>query len=75
MSNKHLEAAQFGNYVTGSLTQRDRTFSKNSANIFSLNSLALAPEITDVLTMLRTDSIERGPILIGFDGTTVPRNT
>ncbi|EAC9319681.1 WxL domain-containing protein, partial [Listeria monocytogenes] len=48
------EAAQFGNYVTSSLTQRDRTFSKNSANIFSLNSLALAPEITDVLTMLRT---------------------
>ena len=69
------EAAQFGNYVTGSLTQRDRTFSKNSANIFSLNSLALAPEITDVLTMLRTDSIERGPILIGFDGTTTYRET
>ncbi|HAP2800296.1 TPA: WxL domain-containing protein [Enterococcus faecalis] len=69
------EAAQFGNYVTGSLTQRDRTFSKNSANIFSLNSLALAPEITDVLTMLRTDSIERGPILIGFDGTTTYQET
>ncbi|EHK9427282.1 WxL domain-containing protein [Enterococcus faecalis] len=69
------EAAQFGNYVTGSLTQRDRTFSKNSTNIFSLNSLALAPEITDVLTMLRTDSIERGPILIGFDGTTTYRET
>ncbi|HFK2860973.1 WxL domain-containing protein [Enterococcus faecalis] len=69
------EAAQFGNYVTGSLTQRDRTFSKNSANIFSLNSLALAPEITDVLTMLRTDSIERGPILIGFDGTATYRET
>ncbi|HEQ3593779.1 TPA: WxL domain-containing protein [Enterococcus faecalis] len=69
------EAAQFGNYVTGSLTQRDRTFSKNSANIFSLNSLALAPEITDVLTMLRTDSIERGPILVGFDGTATYRET
>ena len=69
------EAAQFGNYVTGSLTQRDRTFSKNSANIFSLNSLALAPEITDVLTMLRTDSVERGPILVGFDGTTTYRET
>ncbi|EGO5084923.1 TPA: WxL domain-containing protein [Enterococcus faecalis] len=69
------EAAQFGNYVTSSLTQRDRTFSKNSANIFSLNSLALAPEITDVLTMLRTDSVERGPILIGFDGTATYRET
>ena len=69
------EAAQFGNYVTGSLTQRDRIFSKNSANIFSLNSLALAPEITDVLTMLRTDSVERGPILVGFDGTTTYRET
>ncbi|EAA0246126.1 WxL domain-containing protein, partial [Listeria monocytogenes] len=69
------EAAQFGNYVTSSLTQRDRTFSKNSANIFSLNSLALAPEITDVLTMLRTDSVERGPILVGFDGTTTYRET
>ena len=69
------EAAQFGNYVKQNLTQRDRIFSKNSANIFSLNSLALAPEITDVLTMLRTDSIERGPILIGFDGTTTYRET
>ncbi|HAP2808277.1 TPA: WxL domain-containing protein [Enterococcus faecalis] len=69
------EAAQFGNYITSSLTQRDRTFSKNSANIFSLNSLALAPSITDVLTMLRTDSIERGPILYGFDGTTTYRET
>ena len=35
----------------------------------------MAPEITDVLTMLRTDSIERGPILIGFDGTTTYRET
>ncbi len=69
------EAAQFGNYVKQNLTQRDRIFSKNSANIFSLNSLALAPEITDVLTMLRTDSIERGPILIGFDGTATYRET
>ena len=69
------EAAQFGNYVKQNLTQRDRIFSKNSANIFSLNSLALAPEITDVLTMLRTDSVERGPILVGFDGTTTYRET
>ncbi|HCJ1297405.1 TPA: WxL domain-containing protein [Enterococcus faecalis] len=69
------EAAQFGNYVKQNLTQRDRIFSKNSANIFSLNSLALAPEITDVLTMLRTDSVERGPILIGFDGTATYRET
>ncbi|NSP35917.1 WxL domain-containing protein, partial [Enterococcus faecalis] len=69
------EAAQFGNYVTGSLTQRDRTFSKNSANIFSLNSLALASSTVDVLTMLRTGSIERGPILYGFDGTTTYRET
>ncbi|MCO5404617.1 WxL domain-containing protein, partial [Enterococcus sp. C34] len=69
------EAAQFGNYVKQNLTQRDRIFSKNSANIFSLNSLALAPEITDVLTMLRTDSVERGPILVGFDGTATYRET
>ena len=69
------EAAQFGNYITSSLTQRDRTFSKNSANIFSLNSLALAPSTADVLTMLRTGSIERGPILYGFDGTTTYRET
>ena len=69
------EAAQFGNYITSSLTQRDRTFSKNSANIFSLNSLALAPSTADVLTMLRTGSIERGPILHGFDGTTTYRET
>ncbi|EFQ72131.1 WxL domain-containing protein [Enterococcus faecalis] len=69
------EAAQFGNYITSSLTQRDRTFSKNSANIFSLNSLALAPSTVDVLTMLRTGSIERGPILHGFDGTTTYRET
>ncbi|MDK8199385.1 WxL domain-containing protein [Enterococcus faecalis] len=69
------EAAQFGNYVKQNLTQRDRIFSKNSANIFSLNSFALAPEITDVLTMLRTDSVERGPILVGFDGTTTYRET
>ncbi|MEQ6164418.1 WxL domain-containing protein [Enterococcus faecalis] len=69
------EAAQFGNYITSSLTQRDRTFSKNSANIFSLNSLALAPSTVDVLTMLRTGSIERGPILYGFDGTTTYRET
>ncbi|XTS41607.1 WxL domain-containing protein [Enterococcus faecalis] len=69
------EAAQFGNYVKQNLTQRDRIFSKNSANIFSLNSLALTPEITDVLTMLRTDSVERGPILVGFDGTTTYRET
>ncbi|WP_270291146.1 WxL domain-containing protein [Enterococcus faecalis] len=69
------EAAQFGNYVKQNLTQRDRIFSKNSANIFSLNSLALAPEITDVLTMLRTDSVECGPILVGFDGTTTYRET
>ncbi|EFM72252.1 WxL domain-containing protein, partial [Enterococcus faecalis] len=53
----------------------DRTFSKNSANIFSLNSLALAPSTADVLTMLRTGSIERGPILHGFDGTTTYRET
>ncbi|WP_279434907.1 WxL domain-containing protein [Enterococcus faecalis] len=69
------EAAQFGNYITSSLTQRDRTFSKNSANIFSLNSLALASSTVDVLTMLRTGSIERGPILYGFDGTTTYRET
>ncbi|EGO2737186.1 WxL domain-containing protein [Enterococcus faecalis] len=69
------EAAQFGNYVKQNLTQRDRIFSKNSANIFSLNSLALAPEIADVLTMLRTDSVERGPILVGFDGTATYRET
>ncbi|EKJ5016168.1 TPA: WxL domain-containing protein [Enterococcus faecalis] len=69
------EAAQFGNYITSSLTQRDRTFSKNSANIFSLNSLALAPSTADILTMLRTGSIERGPILYGFDGTTTYRET
>ena len=69
------EAAQFGNYITSSLTQRDRTFSKNSANIFSLNSLALAPSTADVLTMLRTGSIERGPILHGFDGTATYRET
>ncbi|EGO2612309.1 WxL domain-containing protein [Enterococcus faecalis] len=69
------EAAQFGNYITSSLTQRDRTFSKNSANIFSLNSLALAPSTADILTMLRTGSIERGPILHGFDGTTTYRET
>ncbi|EGO7564477.1 WxL domain-containing protein [Enterococcus faecalis] len=69
------EAAQFGNYVKRSLTQRDRTFSKNSANIFSLNSVALAPSIDDVLTMMRTDSLERGPVLMGFDGTTTYRET
>ncbi|EQA3584071.1 WxL domain-containing protein [Enterococcus faecalis] len=57
------------------LKQRDRTFSKNSANIFSLNSVAFATTINDVLTVMRTSSIERGPILIGFDGTPTYRET
>ena len=69
------ETAQFGNYTKDGLLQRDRTFSKNSANIFSLNSVALAPSIDDVLTMMRTDSLERGPVLMGFDGTTTYRET
>ncbi|MGC3054157.1 hypothetical protein, partial [Enterococcus faecalis] len=49
---------------------RDRTFSKYSAYIFSLNSFALAPSTAVVFTMLRSGSIERGPILHGFVGTT-----
>ncbi|MEB7921537.1 WxL domain-containing protein [Enterococcus faecalis] len=67
------EIPQFGNYGSANLTQRDRTFSKNSANIFSLNSVALAPSINDVLTMMSTDgtvsALGRDIILVGFDGT------
>ena len=67
------ETPQFGNYGSANLTQRDRTFSKNSANIFSLNSVALAPSINDVLTMMSTDgtvsALGRDIILVGFDGT------
>ncbi|MDN3123211.1 WxL domain-containing protein [Enterococcus faecalis] len=73
------EIPQFGNYGSANLTQRDRTFSKNSANIFSLNSVALAPSINDVLTMMSTDgtvsALGRDIILVGFDGTSTYRQT
>ncbi|EOA3411361.1 MULTISPECIES: WxL domain-containing protein [Enterococcus] len=73
------ETPQFGNYGSANLTQRDRTFSKNSANIFSLNSVALAPSINDVLTMMSTDGTGSAPgrdiILVGFDGTSTYRQT
>ncbi|WP_459072149.1 WxL domain-containing protein [Enterococcus faecalis] len=67
------EAAQFGNYMTPFvLRTRDRIFSKNSANIFSLNTdgneflriLSVAPIGTPV-----------EPVLYGFDGTTTYRET
>ncbi|WP_419669549.1 WxL domain-containing protein [Enterococcus faecalis] len=70
------ETAQFGNYVKQNLTQRDRTFSKNSANIFSLNSVALAPSINDVLKIMQVSSVGTNqPVLFGFDGTTMYRET
>ncbi|MDQ8610467.1 WxL domain-containing protein [Enterococcus sp. FR088] len=70
------ETAQFGNYTKDGLLQRDRTFSKNSANIFSLNSVALAPSINDVLKIMQVSSVGTNqPVLFGFDGTTMYRET
>ncbi|WP_445013079.1 WxL domain-containing protein [Enterococcus faecalis] len=58
------------------MLQRDRTFSKNSANIFSLNSVALAPSINDVLKIMQVSSVGTNqPVLFGFDGTTMYRET
>ena len=66
------EAAQFGNYTTYGLSQRDRTFSKNSANIFSLNT-ALTTDPREHLNVMAVDSMSSTsgtiPILFGFDGT------
>ncbi|MEQ6114192.1 WxL domain-containing protein, partial [Enterococcus faecalis] len=73
------ETPKFGNYSSISLTQRDRTFSKSSTNIFSLNSKALATNVLDVLTILRTDATGSAPgidlLLVGFDGTPTYRQT
>ncbi|EGO2598773.1 WxL domain-containing protein [Enterococcus faecalis] len=69
------EAAQFGNYAKYGLSQRDKTFSKNSASIFSLNSVAFATTIGGVLTIMRTDSVEKDILLMGFDGTATYRET
>ncbi|TKK46619.1 hypothetical protein EZ333_15010, partial [Enterococcus faecalis] len=49
---------------------------KNSANIFSLNSVALAPSINDVLKIMQVSSVGTNqPVLFGFDGTTMYRET
>ncbi|KAJ77943.1 WxL domain-containing protein [Enterococcus faecalis] len=73
------ETPQFGNYNSNSLTQRDRTFSKSSTNIFSLNTKALATNVLDVLTIMRTDGTGTAPgtdiLLMGFDGTPTYRQT
>ena len=69
------EPAQFGNYVKDSLLQRDRTFSKSSANIFSLNT-AVNTGNSGVLKIMKVASgNSTDPILSGFDGTTTFRET
>ena len=69
------EAAQFGNYAKASLPQRDRTFSKSSTNIFSLNT-ALSTDTSELLTIMRvTHGNMSDPILIGFDGTATYQET
>ncbi|WP_459253537.1 WxL domain-containing protein [Enterococcus faecalis] len=69
------EAAQFGNYTTDALSQRDRTFSKNSASIFSLNT-ALATDSSGLLSIMKTTYVNTSdPVLVGFDGTPTYRET
>ncbi|EGO2576732.1 WxL domain-containing protein [Enterococcus faecalis] len=77
-SQQTSEAAQFGNYTTYALSQRDRTFSKNSANIFSLNT-ALTTDPYDHLNVMGVGSMSSMgrliPLLQGFDGTATYRET
>ncbi|WP_435387397.1 WxL domain-containing protein [Enterococcus faecalis] len=69
------EAAQFGNYTQTGLSQRDRTFSKNSASIFSLNT-ALATDSSGLLSIMKTTYVNTSdPVLVGFDGTPTYRET
>uniref|UniRef100_UPI0035C935A2 hypothetical protein n=1 Tax=Enterococcus faecalis TaxID=1351 RepID=UPI0035C935A2 len=79
-SNQQVsETPQFGNYTNNILTQRDRIFSKNSASIFSLNSVAFTTNVLDVVTIMRTDGIRTNSgmdlLLLGFDGTPTYRET
>ncbi|MDU2970754.1 MAG: WxL domain-containing protein, partial [Enterococcus faecalis] len=69
------ETAQFGNYAKDSLTQRDRTFSKSSANIFSLNT-AVNTGNSGLLNIMKVGSVNsNNPVLFGFDGTATYRET
>ena len=74
-SQQTSEAAQFGNYTVYALSQRDRTFSKNSANIFSLNT-ALTTNAYDQLFIMGVSGMAGNiPLLQGFDGTPTYRET
>ncbi|EMC2391832.1 WxL domain-containing protein [Enterococcus faecalis] len=75
-SQQTSDIPQFGNHGTMSLPTRDRVFTKDNANVFSIGT-AVATDITGVILMMKTTSVTPPdyPILVGFDGTTTFRET
>ena len=68
------ETVQFGNNGSSSLLVRDRTFSKNSANTFSI--ISTNQQIVKLMLANRSNAtLLQGPNLLGFDGTRTYRGT